>query len=98
MITTLLLIQSLSTFLITWLLTHVEWYTNFMDWLFEKLFMFCWKSPLATWLLNQAYILVGCPKCLAFWTILIMTWNPILAIGVAYIANLSQLIENKLKK
>ena len=98
MITTTLILQTICIYLIVWFITHIEIYTKFIDWVFDKLIPHFWKSPLLTWLLNQAYILAGCPKCLSFWAILFMTWNPILAIGVAYIANLSSLIEEKLKK
>lgn len=98
MITSTLLLKSLCLFLVVWLLTHIDLYNNLTDWVFDRLIPYCWKSPLATWILNQAHILVGCPKCISFWVVLIFTWNPFLAIGTAYIANLSQLIENKLKK
>jgi len=91
--TTTALLTGVSLFLIGWIITHSEWFQEWIDDAFAWAFAKTYKWPLIGWLLNQLYTIVGCQKCLVFWIVLVVTWNPILALGCAYFAHLGMQIE-----
>jgi len=87
-------LEAVSLFLVIWLITHQHLYNSFMEWCFDYLYEIS-SNKYYLLIIDKLDILLGCPKCLSFWIILFMTWNPILALGGAFIASLSMSIENK---
>jgi len=67
------MILAAKIWLFVWVWTEYEPLQNFIDTQISR-----FESTL---LLDQLHILLGCKKCLSLWLILILTFNPWLAIG-----------------
>jgi hypothetical protein len=69
---------AISTFLAAWFITNFEPITQHTEGLYSKYF----NSPI-----RIGFEILTCFKCLSFWLVLIITWNPLYALGASFIAS-----------
>ena len=87
-------------FLITWFITENSYIQMYVDKLgdillkTEELDNFL-QTPLRI-ILISLYDILSCHKCLSFWIVLIITLNPIWAIGTSIVAFTLQKLINKI--
>jgi hypothetical protein len=76
--------------LFAWLFTQSEFIQGYVDKVFFKINENNCTKPIRRFLVESLWTILGCQKCLTFWTILIITWNPIVAFSFAWIASVTQ--------
>jgi hypothetical protein len=86
----------LKIFLLTWIFTHLPIIQNTIDTYYLR-WSTNWKKPWVT-ITNAIYSVLGCHKCLTFWSVLILTQNLFAALLGALMAYIIMLLEDMSRK
>lgn len=80
---------SFTIFLFTWLWTQLAFVHEWIDDLYLTYVLPAEETPYK-YILSQIWAHIDCHKCITFWSIMIITWNPILALTFAWLAHVTQ--------